>query len=353
MCLLSDTFAQFSQFEEFNTARFSRVIGMGNAFTGLADDIETVYFNPAGLAGLDYYAAIYSMGHGFAVITNDYTADDLAVIIPAFNKLGIFALSVDRFKLTPDAVPESTYRECLYRLHFSRFLFTNFSVGTSLNFYCFYNYNSSPKIMDESTSNEISGNAFDLSISALYILPAISFPGFVNETRFGFQMQNIIDSDMHYSENLESNSKHQTLRAGLSTGFVPNIQKQFNLIPIKFIIAADGVFYGSAYKFSLFQPNFGIELVLFEILKGRYGRENELVIGDAYEYSPQHPVKRYGLGITIPLHKFIKGFEKLELSVDYSYSDWDQIDESKSFFPYFYNDLPVRDSFSIKLSFQN
>ena len=113
-------FGQQDQFFEFNTARFSRIIGLGNAFTGLADDIESVYYNSAGIANLDYYAAIYSKGHGFALIIDDYKADDLAIILPVLKKLGIFALSVHRFSML-----DNTHSENIYRLHFARFLFTN------------------------------------------------------------------------------------------------------------------------------------------------------------------------------------------------------------------------------------
>ena len=32
-------------FGELNTSRYAREIGLGNAFTGLADDIQAVYYN--------------------------------------------------------------------------------------------------------------------------------------------------------------------------------------------------------------------------------------------------------------------------------------------------------------------
>jgi hypothetical protein len=157
---------------------------------------------------------------------------------------------------------------------------------------------------------------------------------------------------VHYSGDVEKEPKHQVLRSGLSIAFVPEMQKLNDLTPIKFIIVADAVFFGSGYKFNLFQPNYGLELALFEVIKVRYGRENEEVIGDAYEYSPQHPVHRYGFGLTLPLHQLFTGAKRLELSFDYSYSNWDQIDESQPILPWISKDLPVRDSFSLKLCYQ-
>jgi hypothetical protein len=336
---LSSSYGQESQFFEFNTSRFARVIGLGNAFTGLADDIESVYYNSSGLANLDYYAVAYSKGQGFTFIIDDYIAEDFAVVLPVFKKLGIFALSLNRLSLL-----DFDFKENIFQLHFARMLVENLSIGASINYYHME--------FDSKSIDETSGNAFDMSVSALYIIPITSIPGIINETRFGLQMQNLLDSDVHYTVGIDPNPKHQTLRVGLSTAIIPKIQKQLYLIPLKLIIVADAVFYGSSYKFDVFQPNFGLELALFEILKFRYGRENEIDINSSYDYSPQHPVKRYGVGLTLPLHKLITNFEMVEISFDYSYSDWDNIDESNPIASFFSVDLPIRDSFSLKIYFQ-
>ena len=146
--------------------------------------------------------------------------------------------------------------------------------------------------------------------------------------------------------------KHQVLRAGLSTIITPELPRVMNLNPVKFLIVADAVFYGSEYTFREWQPNFGLELTLLEILKFRYGRENEKQIKDDYDYSPQHPVKRYGAGITLPLHKWISSFNKIEIAFDYSNSDWDKIDESNNSFSFWGNEPPIREAYSLKVYFQ-
>ena len=341
---LTSGYGQTNQFYLFETSRFARVIGLGNAFTGLADDIESVYYNSAGLANLNYYAAIYSKGQGFAFTTDDYVADDFAIVLPVFKKLGIFALSLNRLSLS-----DFTYKQNIYQLHYARQLFENISVGASFNYY----HIKLETGFIQRVRDEFSGNAFDMSLSALYVLPITSIPGIINETRFGLQMQNLFDSDVRYTGDRDPEPKHQILRVGLSTAVIPTIKKQFDLNPLKLIIVADAVFYGSSYKFEVLQPNFGLELALFEILKIRYGRENEIDINASYENSPQHPVKRYGVGLTLPLHKVISNLEMAEVSIDYSYSDWDKLDESKPIWPMFSpDDLLIRDSFSIKIYFQ-
>jgi hypothetical protein len=339
--LSTNCFGQQHSFFTFNTSRFARTIGLGNAFTGLADDIEAVYYNSAGLANFDYYGAVYSKGQGFAFIIEDYTSDDFALILPIAKEIGIFAFSIDRFLLL-----EGEYKEHIYRLHFARQLFENFSLGTSINHY----RHSMESLSVGSEERDNSAGVFDISLSALFKLPITVNPSIDNETRFGFQFQNLIDSDVRINDNTDS--KHQTLRVGLSTAIIPKFQKQLSLMPLKFIIVADAVFYGGNYKFDVFQPNFGLELALFEILKLRYGRENEIDINNSSNNSPQHPAKRYGIGLSIPLHKFIPNIEMAEVSFDYGYSDWDKIDESKPMVPSHFSDLTIRESFTIKVYFK-
>lgn len=344
-CLTSVLFSQ-NAFYELNTSRYARVVGLGNAFTGLADDIEAVYYNSAGLANLDYYSISYSNGNGYAFVIDDYTSDDFAVLLPTFSQIGKFALSVDR-----QYYKDMDGGYSLFRLHFARIIFKNLAIGTSLNYYYFSARSYSTASNPSGIAEELRGNSFDLSLSALYTLQFDSFKIISNETRFGVQMQNLIDTDLNYSNDIDPVPKHQTLRIGISTSIIPRIQKIADLIPLKLTSVFDAVFYGSEYKFDRWHPNFGVEIKLFDILSLRYGRENEEVITKTYSYSPQHPVKRYGIGLSIPLHKFISDYDKIELSLDYSYSDWDKLDEAKPMLSFYPNDLPIRDTFSIKFAF--
>jgi len=333
LCLYSIGFGQFAEFGFFNTPRFSRVISLGNAHTGLPDDIETVYYNSAGLAKLNYYSAIYSKGQGYIFVINDYSAYNIALLIPTFKNIGIFALSLDHLSFD-----DNYYNQDLYRLHYARNISENLSVGTSVNY---YHLNIVP--------NDLSGNSFDISLSVLYTFPVTLIPGIINETRIGSQMLNIFDTDVHYSNNINASRKHQSFRAGVSSSFTPRLKRVSNLVPIKLLFVTDAVFYGTRYDFKLWQPNYGIEVELLEILNFRYGRENEKGLKDVYVSSPQHPVKRYGIGVSLPFHKLLSNFEKMEVSLDYSCSDWDKIDESK---PFVSDDLPIRESYSIKASIQ-
>lgn len=129
-CLFTICFGQQGQFSYLNTSRYARVVSLANAFTGLADDIETVYYNSAGIALLEYYAFSYSKGQGSAFVINDYNADDMALILPTFKKIGIFALSIDRLLLF-----DNDYSQNLYRIHYGRNVFEKLAIGASFNYY--------------------------------------------------------------------------------------------------------------------------------------------------------------------------------------------------------------------------
>jgi hypothetical protein len=86
---------------------------------------------------------------------------------------------------------------------------------------------------------------------------------------------------------------------------------------------------GADYEFSEWQPNYGIELTLLEVIQLSFGRENEIQIKETYSYTPQYPVNRYGFGIKIPFQKLLDLTYKLELKFDYSISDWQKIDEER------------------------
>src|SRR6267142_699414 len=68
----------FASFEELPTG--ARAAGLGNAFTAIADDVYSTYYNPAGLAQLHrseftaYYAKLYSGLTDGSSIGRDFVA---------------------------------------------------------------------------------------------------------------------------------------------------------------------------------------------------------------------------------------------------------------------------------------
>ena len=99
---------------------------------------------------------------------------------------------------------------------------------------------------------------------------------------------------------------------------------------------------------------YGIELEIIEMIFLRFGRENEEEIKDYYGYSPQYPVSRYGFGFKLPIKRLFNLNNEVELSLDYSHSDWDKINEDnpRESFPIFNLKKIKQSAFSIKLGVQ-
>nr|HPI04205.1 UPF0164 family protein [Candidatus Goldiibacteriota bacterium] len=74
--------------EFLNWGAGARSLGMGKAFTGLADDASAVYYNPAGLAQQNPYQL--SLMH---VILYEDTMYDFAAATVPFSGVGTFGLA--------------------------------------------------------------------------------------------------------------------------------------------------------------------------------------------------------------------------------------------------------------------
>ena len=127
-----------AQFLEIGTS--ARATGMGSAYTAVADDASSVFWNPAGLVEV--------RGNEFHLSQVEWPADtNLSTAILAFNPSimpGTFALSVRSFWLDPMLVrtpylPEGTGEtfdagSVGFGFSYSRFWTDKFSAGFTLNY---------------------------------------------------------------------------------------------------------------------------------------------------------------------------------------------------------------------------
>ncbi len=127
-----------AQFLEIGTS--ARATGMGSAFTAVADDASSVFWNPAGLVEV--------RGNEFHLSQVEWPADtNLSSAVLAFNPSimpGTFALSVRSFWLDPMLVrtaflPEGTGEtfdagSVGFGFSYSRFWTDKFSAGFTLNY---------------------------------------------------------------------------------------------------------------------------------------------------------------------------------------------------------------------------
>jgi opacity protein-like surface antigen len=111
-----------------------RAIGMGGAFTAVADDITSLYWNPSGSANIESNEAYFNHTALYLDLRYDYAA--IASNISGFGTVGAFVsvLSTDEVPVRTVEQPEGTgeffnYGAIVVGLNYSKLLTENFSIG--------------------------------------------------------------------------------------------------------------------------------------------------------------------------------------------------------------------------------
>lgn len=315
--------SQSGALDIYNTSHFARAIRLGNAYTGVAEGPEAIFYNVAGIANQNSYSLIFSKGQGLGIFAEEPRAYDYALIVPFLKEYGTLGLSANTFSYE---FVGSKSKNNIYSINFARKMLDDLSIGISLNYYSVKMSNVSISSLPNKLTS-VSGSSFDINLSSLYKLPENVKFSENDSFQIGFQIKNILNTKVKYDNISQDDYKFQNIRLGFSYSYIPNLQSFFELSPLEFMLAFDAVFTGADYEFPEWQPNYGIELTLLEVIQLSFGRENEIQIKETYSYTPQYPVNRYGFGIKIPFQKLLDLTSKLELKFDYSISDWQKIDE--------------------------
>ena len=153
-----------------------RAIGMGGAFTSIADDITSVYWNPSGTANIQSNEVYFNHSNLYMDISNDFAA--ISTNVSGFGSIGAFVsvLSVDEMLVRTVEQPEGTgeffdYGSIVVGLNYSRFLTENFSIGFNA------------KYINESIWN-MSATGFAIDVGTLYKIPVL------NELRIAASVSN-------------------------------------------------------------------------------------------------------------------------------------------------------------------
>lgn len=153
-----------------------RAIGMGGAFTSIADDITSVYWNPSGTANIQANEVYFNHSNLYMDISNDFAA--ISTNVSGFGSIGAFVsvLSVDEMLVRTVEQPEGTgeyfdYGSIVVGLNYSRFLTENFSIGFNA------------KYINESIWN-MSATGFAIDVGTLYKIPVL------NELRIAASVSN-------------------------------------------------------------------------------------------------------------------------------------------------------------------
>lgn len=159
-----------------------RAIGMGGAFTAVADDISAIYWNPGGTANINNSEAVFNHTSLFADVKHDFAA--FATNLSGFGTIGAFVsvLTMDEMKVRTIENPEGTgelfsFNTLVLGLNYSRFLTTNFSIGFNVKYI---------------TENlwHMNASGFAIDIGTLYKIPVLNELRIASSiSNFGTKMQ--------------------------------------------------------------------------------------------------------------------------------------------------------------------
>ena len=112
----------------------ARAIGMGGAFVGTADDVTSLYWNPAGIARLPMREAMFNHTAWIADLSYDFAG--VAIPIPDFGSIGLSfnALSMPDMAVRTVEKPDGTGEmfsagSLAMGLHYARSLSDRFAIG--------------------------------------------------------------------------------------------------------------------------------------------------------------------------------------------------------------------------------
>ena len=153
-----------------------RAIGMGGAFTAVANDITSLYWNPSGSANIESNEVFFNHTLLYLDIKHDFAA--IASNLTGFGTVGAFVsvLSTEDMPVRTVEQPEGTgeffsYGAIVVGLNYSRFLTENFSIGFNA------------KYINESIWH-MSATGFAIDIGTLYKIPVL------NELRIAASVSN-------------------------------------------------------------------------------------------------------------------------------------------------------------------
>ena len=143
-----------------------RAIGMGGAFTAVADDITSLYWNPSGTANINSNEAYFNHTSLYLDINYDFAA--IASNVSGFGTVGAFVsvLSTSDMLVRTTDQPEGTgeyfnYGAIVVGLNYSRYLTENFSIGFNA------------KYINESIWH-MSATGFAIDVGTLYKIPVMN-----------------------------------------------------------------------------------------------------------------------------------------------------------------------------------
>jgi len=297
----------------------SRSIGMGGAYTSVANDILSTYWNPSGTSEIKSNEAFFNHTDMFLDIKHDYAA--FATNLSDFGSLGAFVsvLSMGEMMVRTTAQPEGTGEyfsagALVIGLNYSRFLTENFAIGFNAKYINEYIWH-------------MSATGFAIDVGTMYKI------NFLNELRIAASISN-------FGTKMQLSGRDVTRTVPSGGGgrdFVPvNLELDKFDLPLlfRFGISSDLIKTQSnrlTFAIDAVHPNDHSEFINsgFE-----YGWEETIFIRGGYNSIFEVDSEK---GLTFGFGLIYQPFDYVKIKFDYAYQD--------------FNRLPALQYFSVGINF--
>ncbi|MEE9429866.1 MAG: PorV/PorQ family protein [Melioribacteraceae bacterium] len=189
-----------------------RANAMGGAYSAVANDASSMYWNPSGIAFVEKFQGIFTYTQMFADVNLNY----FGIVIPTgeMGNIGISvtALNIGEMDVTTELRPEGTGEtfssgSYAFGLSYAKFITDNFIFGATFKY-----------IKEDIFNSSAEGIAFD--IGTIFHTPFYGVKFASSITNFGTKM-NITGDDLiiRYDQDPTTRGNNETVDAKLSTDF--------------------------------------------------------------------------------------------------------------------------------------
>jgi len=117
----------------------ARAMGLGGSFTALANDVTSLYWNPAGITNINKFSLAVSHSEWFAEISHDFVGVVLPLSTSDIIAINVIALNTGEQEVTTVIQPEGTgvfydVSDLSIGLSYARTLTDRFSVGLTVKY---------------------------------------------------------------------------------------------------------------------------------------------------------------------------------------------------------------------------
>ncbi|MCF8241994.1 MAG: PorV/PorQ family protein [Melioribacteraceae bacterium] len=290
--------------------------GMGGAFTSVANDATALYWNPAGVADVTEYQALFTYTKMFADINLNF----FGVVLPfgEFGNLGISVTAVDfgEMEVTTEFSPDGTGEfftagSYAFALTYAKYITQEFKLGATFKY-----------IREDIFNSNASGIAFD--IGTIFQTPFYGVKFASSITNYGTKMQ--MEGDdllVRHDTDPASSGNNETIDAFLGTEEFDlplrlqiGLSRDFQISDMaRVTLAVDATHPNDNSQW----VNAGGEIALFNEMIFLRGGYKTLFLEDSQE------------GLSLGFGMKYSGLSFFKIGIDYSYQKYEYLDNIHSF----------------------